>query len=160
MKKLDIEELQALYSLLTTEPFLERSNSDTLTPEMIKEIRKAAKITQEEFAFLLGLRGGKSTVSGWETGKTKCAGISAVAVTLAVEDMVRQWDSAPLIKGVKSTVVSVSHLEMYAIRNTMRNKTPFEVAAGRLPKVDIVFMKHLPSSSDSIVFQVAYRDSK
>ena len=156
MKKTNIEALQKLYSLLSTEAFLERKKGDTLQPETIKEIRSASGLTQEQFAEKLGLSGGKSTISSWETGNTRCTGISAEAVILTLKDMVREWDSAPMINGAKSATVSVSNLEMMA----MIHKSPFEVAASRLSNVDIIFMKRLPSARDCIDFQVVYRASK
>ena len=156
MKKTDIEALQKLHSLLTTKTFLERKRGDTIPPETVKQIRNASGLTQEQLAERLGLSGGKSTISSWETGNARCTGISAEAVILTVEDMVRDWDSTSMLNGAKSAVVSVSHLEMLA----MSHKSPFEVAASRLPNVDIVFMKRLLSARDCIDFQVVYRTSK
>jgi len=43
----------------------------------LKAIRLRHDLSQDEFAARLGLRGGKSVISGWETGRTKCEGPAA-----------------------------------------------------------------------------------
>jgi serine/threonine-protein kinase HipA len=48
-----------------------------LSSGLVKAIRLRHDLSQDEFAARLGLRGGKSVISGWETGRTKCEGPAA-----------------------------------------------------------------------------------
>jgi len=43
----------------------------------IREVRLQRRLTQAEVAKKLGLKGGKGTVSDWETGKNRCSGPAA-----------------------------------------------------------------------------------
>jgi serine/threonine-protein kinase HipA len=48
-----------------------------LSGSRVKTIRLRKDLSQDEFAARIGLRGGKSVVSGWETGRTRCEGPAA-----------------------------------------------------------------------------------
>ena len=54
-----------------------RQPGEPLSSDLVKAIRLRHKLSQDEFAARLGLRGGKSVVSGWETGRTRCEGPAA-----------------------------------------------------------------------------------
>jgi serine/threonine-protein kinase HipA len=54
-----------------------RQPGEPLSSDLVKAIRLHNDLSQDEFAARLGLRGGKSVVSGWETGRTKCEGPAA-----------------------------------------------------------------------------------
>ncbi len=54
-----------------------RQPGDPLPGELVKEIRLAQELSQDELAARLGLRGGKSVISGWETGRARCEGPAA-----------------------------------------------------------------------------------
>jgi|GEM_PF-275605 len=59
-----------------------RQTGDPLPPTVVKEIRARLGLSQDEFAARLGLRGGKSVISGWENGHTKCEGPAAELILL------------------------------------------------------------------------------
>lgn len=59
-----------------------RRPGDALSPDQVKLFRKEAGLSQDEFAELLGLRGGKGSVSGWETGRAPCEGPVAELILL------------------------------------------------------------------------------
>lgn len=59
-----------------------RQTGDPLDPKVIKEVRARLGLSQDEFAARLGLRGGKSVISGWENGHTKCEGPAAELILL------------------------------------------------------------------------------
>jgi HipA-like protein len=58
-------------------PDAARKTGEPLSANLVKEIRLAHDLSQDELAARLGLRGGKSVVSGWETGRTRCEGPAA-----------------------------------------------------------------------------------
>lgn len=83
-----------------------RRPGDPISPQVVKELRAKAGLTQEAFAQALGVRGGKSVISGWETGSTACdgpvaelirlkyGGVSASAEELSAS-MANRWNAGP-----------------------------------------------------------------
>jgi transcriptional regulator with XRE-family HTH domain len=56
---------------------IDRQPGDPIPPDIIKEFRTVNRLTQEQLANRLGVRGGKPVISGWETGRTVCEGPAA-----------------------------------------------------------------------------------
>jgi transcriptional regulator with XRE-family HTH domain len=54
-----------------------RRPGDPVPAQLVQEYRRQAKLTQEQLAERLGVRGGKPVISGWETGRTSCEGPAA-----------------------------------------------------------------------------------
>jgi serine/threonine-protein kinase HipA len=48
-----------------------------LPKELVREVRRRHGLSQDELALRLGLKGGKSVISGWENGRTTCEGPAA-----------------------------------------------------------------------------------
>ena len=59
-----------------------REPGDGLPGSYIRQLRKSAGLTQDEFARRIGLKGGKSTISNWENGRTECEGPAAELILL------------------------------------------------------------------------------
>ena len=59
-----------------------RSPGDPLPKELIREIRSRNGLSQDDLARRLGLKGGKSVISGWENGHTTCEGPAAELLLL------------------------------------------------------------------------------
>lgn len=59
-----------------------RRPGEALPPAMVKLFRNEARLNQDEFAQILGLRGGKASVSAWETGRVPCEGPVAELILL------------------------------------------------------------------------------
>lgn len=53
-----------------------------LPSDLVRQLRKRLDLSQEALALRLGLKGGKSVVSGWETGRTQCEGPAAELLLL------------------------------------------------------------------------------
>jgi transcriptional regulator with XRE-family HTH domain len=51
-----------------------RTPGDALEGNLVKQLRLRSQLTQEAFADRLGVRGGRSVVSAWETGVSACEG--------------------------------------------------------------------------------------
>jgi DNA-binding XRE family transcriptional regulator len=58
-------------------PVSQRQPGDALPAKLVKDIRVLHGLSQDDFAQRLGVRGGKSVISGWETGRTRCEGPAA-----------------------------------------------------------------------------------
>jgi len=54
-----------------------RRSGDAIPAQLVQDFRRQAKLTQEQLAERLGVRGGKPVVSGWETGRSACEGPAA-----------------------------------------------------------------------------------
>lgn len=54
-----------------------RQPGDPIPREAIREIRQRYRLSQEELARRLGIKGGKSVISGWENGHSACEGPAA-----------------------------------------------------------------------------------
>lgn len=63
-------------------PDRNRKPGDPLPPDFVKRVRQEAGLSQDAFAARLGLRGGKVTISGWETGRATCEGPVAELIVL------------------------------------------------------------------------------
>lgn len=59
-----------------------RVPGDPLPPWLVHRIRRQNHLTQEEFARVLGVKGGKGVVSAWERGKSTCRGPVAELILL------------------------------------------------------------------------------
>jgi transcriptional regulator with XRE-family HTH domain len=55
----------------------DRRPGDPIPPEIVREFRTLNRLTQEQLAERLGIRGGKPVISGWETGRASCEGPAA-----------------------------------------------------------------------------------
>jgi serine/threonine-protein kinase HipA len=72
-----------------------RQPGEPLSSELVKTIRLRNGLSQDEFAARLGLRGGKSVISGWETGRTRCEGPAAELILRLFGES--QSDTEPLL---------------------------------------------------------------
>lgn len=59
-----------------------RQAGDALPREVVRGIRQRHNLSQDELARRLGLKGGKSVISGWENGHTSCEGPAAELLLL------------------------------------------------------------------------------
>lgn len=59
-----------------------RKPGEALPSELVREIRLRHHLSQEDLALRLGLKGGKSVISGWETGRATCEGPAAELLLL------------------------------------------------------------------------------
>ncbi|QRN99346.1 helix-turn-helix domain-containing protein [Archangium violaceum] len=55
----------------------QRQPGDALPGSLIRDLRQQHRLTQEQLAHRLGVRGGKSVISAWETGASVCEGPAA-----------------------------------------------------------------------------------
>jgi serine/threonine-protein kinase HipA len=84
-----------------------RQAGDPIPKELIREMRQRHGLSQDELARRLGLKGGKSVISGWENGHSACegpvaelllllfgAGNAPIALVILNDEMDRQWQRA------------------------------------------------------------------
>jgi serine/threonine-protein kinase HipA len=87
----------------TTSTGAPRQPGDPLPKELVRELRQRNGLSQDELAQRLGLKGGKSVISGWENGHSRCEGPAA-------ELLLRLFPEDTAAPEVASLLTEVEHL--------------------------------------------------
>lgn len=65
--------------------------------ELVRRLRTGARLSQGEMAARLGLRGGRATVSAWESGKNRCEGPAAELILRLFGEDEAMFEVLPLV---------------------------------------------------------------